>query len=150
MDDRDNIFGRFDAGETLPASKDNTLLGNALALGSCLIAKGALPEDVVEGNDGSYALCLVTREGGDVRPLRKGDSIAVGREPESASISWKIADPWMSRRHFRVSVDDTGSLWLHCHGAKNGTFINDHAADGHTPLRRGDVIRAGNSSFLVL
>lgn len=150
MDDSNGIFGRLGPEETLPARKDNTLLGNALALGSRLVAKGALPEDVMNGKDGSYALCLVTRDGADVRVLRFGDSIEVGREPEDGTASWKVADPWMSRRHFCVSVDDTGTLWLCCHVSKNGTFVNDRAADGRTALRRGDVVRAGNSSWLVL
>lgn len=130
--------------------KDNTLLGNVLAIGSRLVSEGRIPQDVVEGAHGAFALCLATHTGNEVRVLHQGDAIEVGRSPLATSAQWKVDDPWMSRRHFSVAVGATGTPTLRCLGAKNGTFVNDESVDGCAPLKRGDVIRAGSSSFLVL
>lgn len=140
----------FPMDATLAGHEDHTLLGNVLAIGSRLVAEGAIPRDVVEDSPGAYALCLVARNGSEVRALHAGDEVEVGRNPDASRPSWKVDDPWMSRRHFTVAVDTGGQPWLQSLGAKNGTFINDRAAGDHCALRRGDVVRAGNSSFLVL
>jgi hypothetical protein len=143
-------LGGFAWEATLAAHEDNTLLGNVLAVGARLVSEGSLPQDVVDEEPGAFALCLVTRMGGEVRVLHGGDVIEVGRSPDAAAPCWKVDDPWMSRRHFRVSVDAAGYPWLHGQGAKNGTFVNDRAIEDRSALRRGDVIRAGSSSFLLL
>lgn len=135
---------------TLAAGEDHTLLGNVLAIGSRLVAEGAIPKEVVDESPGAYAICLVTRDGSEVRALRQGEEIEVGRIPGDSALNWKVDDPWMSRRHFSVSVDADGRPWLMSLGAKNGTFLNDRAVVDREALRRGDVVRAGNSSFLVL
>lgn len=135
---------------TLPEKKDNTLLGNVLAIGSRLLADGLIPQDVVEGAVGAFALCLVSRSGNEVRVLHCGEEVEVGRTPDASAAHWAVDDPWMSRRHFVFSVDAKGAPTLRSLGAKNGTFVNDDAVDGAASLTRGDVIRAGSSSFLVL
>lgn len=135
---------------TLSGHEDHTLLGNVLAIGSRLVAAGAIPKDVVEEAPGAYAICLVTRNGDEIRAIRTGEEVEVGRSPDASAGNWKIDDPWMSRRHFTVSVDADGRPWLRSLGAKNGTFLNDRAVEDRAALRRGDVVRAGDSSFLVL
>ncbi|MBR4612661.1 MAG: FHA domain-containing protein [Kiritimatiellae bacterium] len=130
--------------------KDNTLLGNVLAIGARLVAEGRIPQDVLDGEPGAFALCLATREAVEVKVLHCGDEIEVGRCPQASAMHWEVDDPWMSRRHFFLAVDAKGAATLRCLGAKNGTFVNDEAVEGGAPLRRGDVIRAGSSSFLVL
>lgn len=141
----------FATGEnTAPCGqKDNTLLGNVLAIGARLVAEGRIPRDVVESQTGAYALCLATRSATEVRVFRIGDEAEVGRHPDEAAPRWEVDDPWMSRRHFLFAVDADGQPVLRCLGAKNGTFVNDESVDGSTNLKRGDVIRAGSSSFLL-
>lgn len=129
--------------------KDNTLLGNVLAIGSKLVAEGRIPQDVIDSRNGAYALCLATRAATDVKVFRAGEAAEIGRNPEGEAQSWKIDDPWMSRRHFRFSVGADGLPVLKNLGSKNGTFVNDQAVDGCAKLKRGDVIRAGSSSFLL-
>lgn len=138
-------------GPTAPTPlPDSTLLGNVLTVGARLVAGGLLPADVVEERPGSYALCLVSRDGPSVRVLHAGEAIEVGRAPSPDAPRWPIADPWMSARHFAVSVTPDGLPELRSIAAKNGLFVNDRASDALSPLRRGDVIRAGTSSFLLL
>lgn len=129
--------------------KDNTLLGNVLAIGAKLVAEGRIPQDVVDSRPGAYALCLATRASTDVKVFHTGDEAEIGRNPEGGAHSWKIDDPWMSRRHFRFSVGADGLPALKSLGSKNGTFVNDQSVDGCAKLKRGDVIRAGTSSFLL-
>jgi hypothetical protein len=129
--------------------RDNTLLGNVLAIGARLVAEGRIPRDVVESQAGAYALCLATRSATEVRVFRTGDEIEIGRRPGEAVPRWEVDDPWMSRSHFRFAVGADGSPSLRCLGAKNGTFVNDQAVEGAAGLKRGDVIRAGSSSFLL-
>ncbi|MBR0056601.1 MAG: FHA domain-containing protein [Kiritimatiellae bacterium] len=147
MTDNDaTLFGNCAASRP----RDNSLLGNVLAIGSRLVAEGRLPKDVADGEPGAFALCLVSRDGFEVRALHRGDDLEVGRAPEGCAILWAVGDPWMSRRHFRVTVDADGVATLRCQGARNGTFVNDAAIDGGAQLRRGDVVRAGCSSFLLV
>jgi hypothetical protein len=138
-------------GPTAPTPlPDSTLLGNVLTVSARLVAEGLLPADVVEERPGAYALCLVAREGPAVRVLHADDALEVGRAPSPDLPHWQIADPWMSARHFAVSVTPDGIPELRSIAAKNGLFVNDRASDALSPLRRGDVIRAGTSSFLLL
>lgn len=146
----DQFFWPPDGETALSPLPDSTLLGNVLTVGARLIADGLLPADVVEERPGAYALCLVGREGATIRVLHAGESLEIGRTPSDASPRWPIDDPWMSARHFSVSVTSDGLPELRAIAAKNGLFVNDRAADALSVLRRGDVIRAGTSSFLVL
>lgn len=129
---------------------DPTLLGNVLTVGARLVAEGRLPADVVEERPGAYALCLVARETTTIRILHAGTSLEVGRTPSPALPGWPIDDPWMSARHFSIAITPDGLPELRPLAPKNGLFVNDRAADALSPLRRGDVIRAGTSSFLLL
>lgn len=129
--------------------KDNTLLGNVLAIGSRLVSEGRIPQDVVDGAPGAFAICLAARECTEVRILHEGEGIEVGRSPDAGTAHWQVEDPWMSRRHFSLAVEANGVPMLRCLGSKNGTFVNDESVVGCALLRRGDVIRAGSSSFLL-
>lgn len=144
----DTMLYAFKAGEC--EMRDNSLLGNVLALGSRLMAEGRIPQDVAEGVNGAFALCLVRQSGTEIKTLHSGDELEVGRTPEECKMLWAIDDLWMSRRHFRIMVEETGVASLHCLGARNGTFVNDQAVEGSVSLRRGDVIRVGYSTLLLL
>lgn len=143
------------AGETLclegifDKRRDNTMLGNVLAIGAKLMAEGRLPTDVAESKPGTYAFCLAGRKAIDIELLHQGDSMEVGRMPQG-NRQWRIQDPWMSRRHFTVSVGEDGIALLTPLASKNGTFVNDKAVENRVCLNRGDVVRAGSSSFLLL
>jgi pSer/pThr/pTyr-binding forkhead associated (FHA) protein len=79
---------------------------------------------------------------GRVIPLEPGQTI--GRE----GCDVILPDPEVSRRHARLggeaslpAIDDLGSL--------NGTFVNDRRIDATTALRAGDVVRLGNTVWVV-
>lgn len=147
----DNGFPRIIGENTAPCGqKDNTLLGNVLSIGARLVAEGRIPQDVIESQNGSYALCLATRSATEVKVFHIGDGAEIGRRPDETFPRWEVDDPWMSRRHFMFTVGADGQPALRCLGAKNGTFVNDVSVEGSTNLKRGDVIRAGSSSFLLL
>ncbi|MBQ7252890.1 MAG: FHA domain-containing protein [Kiritimatiellae bacterium] len=139
-----------DGGATRPDLPDQTLLGNVLTVGARLVSDGILPAEVVEERPGAYALCRIARESTAVRILHAGDALEAGRAPAEDTPHWQIADPWMSARHFALSVTADGVPELKAIAAKNGLFVNDRAVGGTMSLRRGDVIRAGTSSFLLL
>lgn len=148
MTERPPLEPEWDA--TLSPLPDPTLLGNVLTVGARLVAGGLLPAEVVEERPGAYALCLVSREGATVRVLHAGDALEVGRAAGEGPSRWQIDDPWMSARHFAVAVTADGTPELEGFAAKNGLFVNDRAAPPRSVLRRGDVVRAGTSSFLLL
>jgi hypothetical protein len=139
-----------DATADLAPLPDATLLGNVLTVGARLVAQGLLPPDVVEEAPGAYALCLVARDGASVRVLHVGDALEVGRAPSPDAPHWQIDDPWMSARHFTLSVTPDALPTLRALAPKNGLYVNDRPAAPLASLRRGDVLRAGTSSFLLL
>jgi len=127
------------------------LPGAVLAAGARLVSAGLLPADVLEERPGVHALCLPAKENAAVRVLRAGDSLEVGRAPAEGRPGWAVPDPWMSARHFLLSVSPSGVPALEALAAKNGLFVNDRpAGEGKVPLRRGDAIRAGTTCFLLL
>ena len=70
--------------------------------------------------------------------LRDGETLTVGREPESGLV---LEDPRVSKRHARVRWNGTG--WsLDDLGSKNGTSVNGVEATG-APLSDGDWISFG-------
>jgi DNA-binding winged helix-turn-helix (wHTH) protein len=75
--------------------------------------------------------------GRDLR-LTEGETV-LGRSREAAG-SFDSAS--VSRHHARVTVAN-GQATVEDLGSKNGTFVNDRAIDGPTPLRDGDEVRLG-------
>lgn len=148
MTDR-NLFSP-DGATALSPMPDSSLLGNVLTVSARLVAEGLLPAEVVEERPAAYALCLVSRDGTTVRVLHTGDTLEVGRAPSPATPNWPVADLWMSARHFSLAIPPDALPSLRPLAPKNGLFVNDRPVDALTVLRRGDVIRAGTSSFLLL
>src|SRR5262245_50388096 len=77
--------------------------------------------------------------------LKGSDTCVVGR---SSHVRFSMhQDPLLSREHFRVELNPP-----HCTladlGSTNGTKVNGRRVE-LTPLRDGDVITAGDSSFVI-
>ena len=59
-----------------------------------------------------------------------------------------IDAPGVSRRHARITLGPA-SMLLTDLGSKNGTFLNDTAIVGPTPIADGDRVRFGTVGFVV-
>lgn len=82
-----------------------------------------------------------------VRPLSSDDSIlTIGR---AASNSICVADDGcMSKAHARIIRTD-GALFLEDLDSRNGTYVNGARITSKTPLKHGDKIFVGRTSFIV-
>jgi len=76
--------------------------------------------------------------------LRGDQSLTVGRQ---AGCELCVADPHMSRQHFRVEGAGAG-FRLHDLGSRNGTRVNGTMVSA-VELKTGDQIRAGSTIFQV-
>jgi pSer/pThr/pTyr-binding forkhead associated (FHA) protein len=75
--------------------------------------------------------------------LRDG-ATSIGRS--SASDIVLKSDDYASGRHARLTRHG-GLLYVEDMGSTNGTFVNGRKAVGATPLRRGDTVRIGSTTF---
>ena len=75
--------------------------------------------------------------------LRDG-ATSIGRS--SASDVVLKNDDYASGRHARFTRHG-GLLYVEDNGSTNGTFVNGRKAVGATPLRSGDVVRVGSTTF---
>ena len=75
--------------------------------------------------------------------LRDG-AISVGRS--SASDIVLKSDDYASGRHARLTHHG-GLLYVEDLGSTNGTFVNGRKTVGATPLRHGDTVRIGSTTF---
>lgn len=62
-------------------------------------------------------------------------------------LSIAVQDGWMSSKHADLLKDESGSWTLRDAGSKNGTYLNDARCE-EAPLRDGDLIHTGNTTFL--
>src|SRR4051812_48086674 len=76
-------------------------------------------------------------------PLAPG--ITLGR----AGTDVLIADPDVSRRHAAVRDHGSGAPAIEDLDSLNGTYVNDHRISSPMPLRPGDVVRIGHTTFRV-
>lgn len=134
------------------SNEDIERLGMVLAIGASLIGEGKIPDDVLHEKTGHYAICLIRSETEhEVRTIAPGQSIEVGREEDEPAL-WSIPDPWLSRHHFRLSVDtERGILRIEDLGSSNGTLVKGTPVPaGGRMLIRGDVVFAGRNAWVVL
>ena len=75
--------------------------------------------------------------------LRDG-ATSIGRS--SASDIVLKSDDYASGRHARLTRHG-GLLYVEDMGSTNGTFVNGRKAVGATPLRHGDTVRIGSTTF---
>jgi FHA domain. len=71
------------------------------------------------------------------------EGLVVGREGHV-----RVADDYLSRKHFEVRRDEEGSIRVRDLGSRNGTFLNTLPAR-NTRVHGGDEIRAGVNRFRV-
>ena len=140
----------FDSATLAATNRATDFLGNVLAEGARLISERKISQDVIAEKTGAFALCLIEGNADSVRELRSGNSLTVGRSGPALPSTWQVADKWLSKAHFRVTVDSNGVPLLEDLASLNGTFVNDRAASSPHTLVRGDCIRAGHSLFLFL
>ena len=76
-------------------------------------------------------------------PVRDG-ATSVGRS--SASDIVLKSDDYASGRHARFTRHG-GLLYVEDMGSTNGTFVNGRKTVGATPLRHGDTVRIGSTTF---
>jgi hypothetical protein len=76
-------------------------------------------------------------------PIRDG-ATSVGRS--SASDIVLKGDDYASGRHARLTRHG-GLLYVEDMGSTNGTFVNGRKTVGATPLRHGDTVRVGSTTF---
>jgi FHA domain-containing protein len=75
--------------------------------------------------------------------LRNG-ATSIGRSSESDIVL--KSDDYASGRHARLTRHG-GLLYVEDMGSTNGTFVNGRKAVGATPLRHGDTVRIGSTTF---
>ncbi len=59
----------------------------------------------------------------------------------------KVQDSWMSSKHAELTKNEDGSWSFADCDSKNGSYLND-ARCAQSPLRDGDLIHTGNTTFL--
>ena len=82
---------------------------------------------------------------GAVVALVPGRPLTIGRAPANDLC---LADPAVSSYHARLELRD-GQAHLTDLKSKNGTFVNGTQLHGSTPLRTGDAVEMGSSSWSV-
>ena len=80
----------------------------------------------------------------ETRFLVRDGATSIGRS--SASDIVLKSDDYASGRHARLSRHG-GLLYVEDMGSTNGTFVNGRKTVGATPLRHGDTVRIGSTTF---
>jgi pSer/pThr/pTyr-binding forkhead associated (FHA) protein len=80
----------------------------------------------------------------ETRFLVRDGATSIGRS-SSSDIVVK-GDDYASGRHARLSHHG-GLLYVEDMGSTNGTFVNGRKTVGATPLRHGDTVRIGSTTF---
>ena len=80
-------------------------------------------------------------------PYTVRGSLAVGRSKEDCDIFCN--DAIMSRKHFRLILEQDGRFCVEDLGSRNGTRVNGEKITQKTEIRPGDDIQAGKMHFRV-
>ena len=76
-------------------------------------------------------------------PLREG-TMVIGRSSQSDIVL--KSDDYASGRHARVTRHG-GLMYVEDNGSTNGTLVNGRKVVGATPLRHGDTVTVGSTTF---
>ncbi|MGI9047936.1 MAG: FHA domain-containing protein [Rubrobacteraceae bacterium] len=74
----------------------------------------------------------------------KEETTSLGRSPDSDVVLGK--DDFVSGRHAQLSRHG-GLLYVEDLDSTNGTYVNGRKTVGATPLRAGDTVRVGSTTF---
>jgi hypothetical protein len=102
-----------------------------------------------ESRDGQNGHATLVVEESDILapntrfPVESGTT-SIGRS--SASDIVLKSDDYVSGQHARLTHHG-GLIYVEDAGSTNGTFVNDHKTVGATPLRSGDQVRVGSTTF---
>ncbi len=80
----------------------------------------------------------------ETRFVVRDGSTSIGRSPESDIVL--KSDDYASGRHARLTRHG-GLLYVEDTSSTNGTYVNDRKTVGATPLREGDTIKVGSTTF---
>jgi hypothetical protein len=80
----------------------------------------------------------------ETRFVVRDGSTSIGRSPESDIVL--KSDDYASGRHARLTRHG-GLLYVEDTESTNGTYVNDRKTVGATPLREGDTIKVGSTTF---
>ena len=77
-------------------------------------------------------------------PINDGGITSLGRSSKSDVVL--KSDDYVSGEHARITRHG-GLLYVEDNGSTNGTYVNGRKAVGATPLRSGDTVRVGSTTF---
>ncbi|MGF1472535.1 MAG: FHA domain-containing protein [Rubrobacteraceae bacterium] len=77
-------------------------------------------------------------------PINDGSFTSLGRSSKSDIVL--KSDDYVSGEHARITRHG-GLLYVEDNGSTNGTFVNERKTVGATPLREGDTVRVGSTTF---
>ena len=107
---------------------------------------GTAHTDGTEGRDGLSALIVENSEvlAPSTRFTIRGDMTSIGRSPASDIVLKN--DDYASGRHARLTRHG-GLLYVEDAESTNGTYVNGRKTIGATPLRGGDRVQVGSTTF---
>lgn len=87
---------------------------------------------------------------GEVFQSRFRSRIFIGRMPINGeeSVFAVPGDPMISKKHCSI-FEAANQLFVEDLNSKNGTFVNDKRIDGTQALNNGDMLRIGQTKFIV-
>lgn len=88
---------------------------------------------------------LVVSVGGKTYTFHR--EFSVGANPGPGNIT--LMDPFASTRHARI-YQSQGSWWVQDLGTTNGTWLNNEKIYGSYCLEKGDRIRIGRTTLIVV
>lgn len=100
-------------------------------------------------DDGRNGFSALVVEASEVLPPNARYSVVGGTTNIGRSAASDIVltnDDYASGRHARLTRHG-GLLYVEDADSTNGTFVNDRKAVGATPLRSGDRVRVGSTTF---
>lgn len=110
---------------------------------------GSRPKPYVAGDVSSNGHATLVVEDSDIlapntRFPVESDTTSIGRSGASDIVL--KSDDYVSGQHARLTRHG-GLLYVEDAGSTNGTFVNDRKTVGATPLRSGDRVRVGSTTF---
>lgn len=112
--------------------------GDVVELGDHVI------EFIAKSKNEGYFRVLSGRDAGKLIPVEK--SGIIGRSPAA---DYRLSDPYVSRKHARIYVED-GSYYIEDLHPKNPILLNDRVLQKRTALHSGDEIRMGKTRLLFI